>query len=307
MSSSKKGEHFEEIIKQIEEIKLPKNFKIKARERIYEDGFQLAEFDIDIQGEIDGAPVKWLFECRDRPSEKKSPTAWIEQLIGRKHLYNYSEVTAVSTTGFSEGAKIVAKKGSIGLRESSQITFEAVKSWINFSTVTIMTPIGKLIESNIFFDKTHLEKIEKFKNAKGPILFKKIGSKEEIGLSKLFDITLNNLFMTCPSKNWFKQEDLPIIFKIKGQLKNLWVVQIGACEIPVQFVTFKAEATAIQETKIPINKVLEYSEVGANQSIAQSVCFNHELNNEEITINFHCFPSIDKQDVFAVFSKKKVP
>lgn len=73
MSSSKKGEHFEEIIKQIEEIKLPKNFKIKARERIYEDGFQLAEFDIDIQGEIDSAPVKWLFECRDRPSEKKAP------------------------------------------------------------------------------------------------------------------------------------------------------------------------------------------------------------------------------------------
>lgn len=90
--------------------------------------------------------------------KRKAPTAWIEQLIGRKHLYNYSKVTAVSTTGFSEGAKIVAKKGNIGLHESSQITFEEVKSWIHFSTVTIMTPIGKLIESIISFDETHLKK-----------------------------------------------------------------------------------------------------------------------------------------------------
>lgn len=306
MSSSKNGDRFEEIIKQIEEIKLPKNFKIKARERIYEDGFQLAEFDIDIQGEIDGAPVKWLFECRDRPSERKSPTAWIEQLIGRKQLYNYSKVTAVSTTGFSEGAKIVAKKGSIGLRESSQITYEAVKNWINFSTVTIMSPVGKLIESVILFDETYLDKMKICENAKGPIVFRRVGTNEKIGLSKIFDITINNLFMTYPWKNWFKEEDLPITFSINGDLKNYWVVEIGACEIPVQFVKFKAETTAIKKTIIPISKILEYSEIGANQRIAQSVCFEHELNNEEITINFHCVPTVEKQKVYAALSKKNI-
>ena len=146
MSSNKKGERFEELIRQIEEITLPSGFEITPRKCIYDQGVQLAEFDIDIQGIINGVVFKWLIECRDRPSEGPAPSSWIEQLVGRRQLFGYSKVTAVSTTGFSKGASQLAQIGNVELKEASEVTYEEVKNWIRFSTVTLMIPIGSIFE-----------------------------------------------------------------------------------------------------------------------------------------------------------------
>src|ERR671918_3202396 len=96
------GKSLEKLVKQIEELLLPKGFYIRSNERVYNDeGIQIAEFDIEITGMLGSTPIKWLIECRDRPAQGPAPGSWIEQLVGRRARFRIDKVTAVSTTGFS--------------------------------------------------------------------------------------------------------------------------------------------------------------------------------------------------------------
>jgi hypothetical protein len=306
MTSTKKGARFEELIKQIEEITLPNNFEITSRKCIYDEGIQLAEFDIDILGNINGVEFKWLIECRDRPSEGPAPTAWIEQLIGRKQLYRYSTVTAVSTTGFSQGAERVAKRGNIDLRRTFEVTFKEVCNWIHFSTITLVRPIGVLLESTIFFDHDNFETKKGITSSDTKSsIFKNIKTNEKANLGSLFDRALNSIFLRNPTLEYFQEENLPKKFRFTADCKNIWVLQSGRKNIPVRKILFRAETRSLEKSQIPISKVYNYSKNDSTELIAQSVCFSTEVNNEEIDINFHK-PSGNKKAVYMAFKRNNI-
>ena len=68
------GKNLEDLVVQLEGMKLPKGFTIKTRRKEYNDkGVQLAEFDIQIDGNIGSSKFKGLIECRNRPSEGSAP------------------------------------------------------------------------------------------------------------------------------------------------------------------------------------------------------------------------------------------
>ena len=99
------GKILESFIRQIEKILLPHEFKIISNEKVFNDeGIQIAEFDIEIEGKVGSTNLKWLIECRDRPTQGAAPGSWIEQLVGRRDRFKFNKVIAVSTTGFAEGA-----------------------------------------------------------------------------------------------------------------------------------------------------------------------------------------------------------
>src|SRR5262245_21553905 len=101
---SKSGYWLEELVKDIERKLLPNGFTVVSRKRVYNAaGNQIAEFDIEISGNLGSSPIKWLIECRDRPSEGPAPVSWIEQLVGRRSRFKFNQITAVSTTGFATG------------------------------------------------------------------------------------------------------------------------------------------------------------------------------------------------------------
>ncbi len=117
------GKQLEQLIKEIEQHLLPEGFNVDLNERVFnEDGIQIAEFDIVITGRLGSSSIRWLIECRDRPSDGPAPGAWIEQLVGRKARFNFQQVIAVSTTGFAEGAKDFAERAGIILRTVKKIT-----------------------------------------------------------------------------------------------------------------------------------------------------------------------------------------
>lgn len=117
------GKKLELLIKEIEEHLLPEGFNIALNKRVFnEGGVQIAEFDIVITGRLGSSSIKWLIECRDRPSEGAAPGAWIEQLAGRKARFNFDQVIAVSTTGFAEGVESFADRVGIKLRTVKEIT-----------------------------------------------------------------------------------------------------------------------------------------------------------------------------------------
>lgn len=116
------GKQLEQLIGEIEQHLLPEGFKVELNNRVFNDGIQLAEFDILITGRLGSSSIKWLIECRDRPSTGPAPGSWIEQLAGRKARFNFHQVIAVSTTGFAEGVKDFAEREGIILRTVRKVT-----------------------------------------------------------------------------------------------------------------------------------------------------------------------------------------
>ena len=118
---SNTGKQLEALIAFVEQLHLPSGFKVLTNNKEYQDGVQIAEFDIEIKGKLGTTEIHWLIECRDRPGSGPAPASWIEQLVGRRGRFNFSKVTAVSTTGFSPGAAKYASDEGIEMREVTSI------------------------------------------------------------------------------------------------------------------------------------------------------------------------------------------
>ena len=116
----KDGRQLEEVVAEFERLLLGSGFQVTPNDRVFDDeGNQIAEFDIRIEGRVGSTWFNWLIECRDRPSQGPAPSSWIQHLAGRKQLFGFDKVIAVSTTGFSKPAKEAAAELGIAIREVS--------------------------------------------------------------------------------------------------------------------------------------------------------------------------------------------
>ena len=144
------GKSLDRLVKLIESQLIPEGFQVETRKRIYNDaGVQIAELDIVITGKLGSASIKWLIECRDRPSEGPAPASWIEQLIGRRGRFNFDKVMAVSTTGFAEGAIEEAGRAGIELRALDDLTYETVADWLPFNAPVVVS-ISRFNAVNVY-------------------------------------------------------------------------------------------------------------------------------------------------------------
>lgn len=114
MSSS--GASLERLVAEIESYLLPKGFSVESNVRQFDEGVPTAELDVVVTGAIGSSSVRWLFECRDRPSEGPAGVDWIEQLDGRRRRLLPDKVFAVSATGFTRPAVDFAERSGIVLR-----------------------------------------------------------------------------------------------------------------------------------------------------------------------------------------------
>lgn len=125
-----KGTDLEGLVRRIEELVAPAGLTVTSNDRLYEGGMQLAEFDVQVKGRVGTADFAWLIECRDRPSQGPAPSEWIQQLDGRRNLFNFHKITAVSTSGFSPAAIDAAKKLNVELRDVRDVRSEDVNNWL---------------------------------------------------------------------------------------------------------------------------------------------------------------------------------
>jgi len=139
------GKKLEKIVKELETVAAKQNWKIETNKKKYLDnGVQLAEFDIIISYFENSKSIRWLIECRDRPSQGKSPGAWIEQLVGRKHLNKFKMVIAVSTTGFSPSAIYYAEQSDIELRTVEELL--SPEMWSSDTKLTTYSKTGSFLK-----------------------------------------------------------------------------------------------------------------------------------------------------------------
>ncbi|WP_226454918.1 restriction endonuclease [Pseudomonas sp. AF03-9] len=133
---SSDGKRLENLVAWIESTLAPNGFEVVQNLRTRGTEVGGGEFDIVLQGRVGSLNLKWLIECRDRPSEGPAPSSWVQQLMGRKQGFGFDVVTAVSTTGFTADALAMARTFRISTRTVKGLTPEEFSSWVSAPFIT---------------------------------------------------------------------------------------------------------------------------------------------------------------------------
>ena len=108
------GKMLEVLVKQIHDGLAGPNTEVTHSEKFYDEENELSgEVDVTIK-DLNSGSISGV-ECRDRPSDGAQERAWIRTIFGAMEDLGLGEMTAVSTTGFTAGAKKAAHKLKINL------------------------------------------------------------------------------------------------------------------------------------------------------------------------------------------------
>jgi len=289
---TKTGTELEQLIRNIEEHLLPKSFQIESRKRVYnDDGIQIAEFDLEIRGRLGSTDLAWLIECRDRPSEGPGPGLWIEQLVGRRNRFGFNKVTAVSTTGFAEGAIQFAEDSGIELRTVKEITLESISSWFLAQEMMLLRCSGSIDHMRILFAPDLPTILMKAVEAK-------IAASQKGDKILISSTTGERISVLEVCQNLFVQNDRlfegvlpdeppkPIHVEMAYTNDNSYFyIETSEGNIRVYSIEFLG-TVFIKSERVPINEVREYSQNISGEVIAQIAGFNYNLDGNTLHLDF---------------------
>jgi hypothetical protein len=130
---------FERLVARIEATLVPQGAVVRSPDRIPDlyTG-SLREVDGSIRFNVGSASILITLESRRRGAVQDD--TWIEQLATKKEKIGAAKTIAVSSSGFSEPAKITARAKGIELRNLREITDEEILSWLPSSV--LLTKVG---------------------------------------------------------------------------------------------------------------------------------------------------------------------
>jgi hypothetical protein len=296
----KTGRQLEHLIREIEENLLPDGFDIVANERIFNDsGIQIAEFDIEITGYLGTTHIRWLIECRDRPSEGPAPGSWIEQLVGRRGRFNFNRVTAVSTTGFSEGAIEYAKREDIELRSVDELTIDKIADWFRLTHVDAIVKLGVVNHARLIGDsevsEAVLESLKRLIAGAGreePILAH-TGSDNLLSVSQAWQAVVNEnpqLFDGLVPNGEGRRVKLCVHYPNPS---DRYQVRTDKDVVDIVQILFLADLSIVHK-QVPVSQITQYSRAQEREIIAQSVRFEVQAGDKVMDIAFHNFGEQDR-------------
>jgi hypothetical protein len=291
-SRSSDGRALENLVRTVEEFFLPKGCKVEARKLVYGDeGAQLAELDILVTGRLGTTEIRWLIECRDRPSDGRAPVGWIEQLAGRKQAHGFHQVTAVSTTGFSDGAAEVAARLGIELRSVTDARIEDFGKWL-YSEVqfSLHNLVAALDHATVFPQEGEApERIEALKSKLG-------AAKSE---EKILRVVTTGKLMSLPDAFSEAVGQAKLLDGMSpGQEKSVriraqypgdehFVIDTAAGAVRVARIGFEGRLL-VKVTQMPVEALKQYSRDASGAIISQSaVLATAEAGQLSFSIELH--------------------
>jgi Restriction endonuclease len=91
------------------------------------------EVDVSLRSQVGSVDVLVIIECRDRG--KSQGGTWIEQLASKREDVGANKAVAVSATGFSPGARNLARAKQVDLRSLEELEADVVFDWLHAQTV----------------------------------------------------------------------------------------------------------------------------------------------------------------------------
>ncbi len=287
------GKQLEALVAFVEKTFVPEGFKVTTNDRVFnDDGVQVAEFDVLVEGKVGTTDFQWLIECRDRPSSGAAPTAWIEQLVGRRARFNLNKVTAVSTTGFAAGAHEFAQTQGIELREVRALTPDDFADWLTLRFITNIVRQASL--SGVYF-------------ALGPDIPRELHDALAARLSSLTGDTAvlratSAGKMVSPAQAFSAVvSENPNLFdglEPNGEAKLVRVVSrypdhdrfeidTPAGAVPIKEISFTGELR-LKESQLPIIYTGEYRDAKTGAPISQLVTYAPQsIMGQSFSVEFH--------------------
>ena len=274
---SSDGKQLETLVAFVERELLPPGFSVKSNERVFNDeGAQIAEFDIEVNGKVGSTTISWLIECRDRPGYGAAPGSWIEQLVGRRMRFGFNKVTAVSTTGFAAGAVDFAKQQGVELREVASLNPTEFKDWLHITEMRQVRRVTDLKHATIFLSPTETDDL---KRAALDIIAGAAGNDDIlVSSSSGARANLTNAFFGAIQSvdNAFKDVVVGKPCKVRLQSNYLdedhFLIETALGFVRVTQIEFIGELR-VEETVVPVVKTAEYRHAGTGEPISQLAAF----------------------------------
>ena len=290
---SSDGKRLEALVAFVEKTLVPEGFKITTNDRVFnDDGVQIAEFDVLVQGKIGTSDFQWLIECRDRPASGAAPTAWIEQLVGRRARFNLNKVTAVSTTGFSAGCHEFAQAQGVELREVRALTPEHFAGWLEMRYITNTVRHTTLTSVYFALDQDTPQELH---DALAALLPQISGSTPLLRSSSTGEaVTPAQAFSGVTSANQELFDGLvpngePKLVRLQNRYPDddHFVVETAVGKVQIKTIEFAGELR-IKEMKLPIVYTGEYRDVSTGAPIAQVVTYAPQsIMGNNFSVEFH--------------------
>lgn len=284
----------EALVSFVEETLVPQGFDVKTNTKVFnDDGTQIAEFDVEVRGEVGTTNIAWLIECRDRPSQGAAPASWVEQLVGRRARFGFNKVTAVSTTGFAAGAIAFAESAGIELREVAKLAPENFSDWLVMRDLTSITKKTCLQHATILIDQN--ESTERREELASVIsehtgdmpLLRSISSGEKAPVKNAFLSAVNevgHLFDDIEPNGEGKKIKLQVNYENE---KDHFVVETDLGDIRVKTILFHGELS-IGQRSVPLTISSEYRHSSDGGVISQVAGFeSQEILGHEFSLELH--------------------
>jgi hypothetical protein len=123
------GRRFEQLIAELE--KLLARTEVIVRSPDYIPGRKSGsrrEVDVSVRGRFGSVEMLVVLECRDR--NREDDVTWIEQLASKRDEVGADLLIAVSSSGFSEGARRLADAHGVLLRGTEPLRADEVFEWL---------------------------------------------------------------------------------------------------------------------------------------------------------------------------------
>lgn len=152
----KASDAFEQQIERIYELLADSGAEVKWNDHILDPDNPSQPRQIDVT--IRRSGVLTLVECRQHKS--RQDVKWIEELIGRRISLAAHAVIAVSSSGFTAGARAKASKHGVILRDLQQLSDQDIASWGLRVALTLFLYQYSELEASFLFDGESVRKID---------------------------------------------------------------------------------------------------------------------------------------------------
>ncbi|MCB8942427.1 MAG: restriction endonuclease [Ardenticatenaceae bacterium] len=144
---------FEKLVARIEADASLQGLEIKSPDRIPSKiTGRKREVDVSIRSKIGTTEILVTIECRKR--KPKQDVTWIEQLASKKEAIGASRTIAVSSSGFSSDAELVAEKYGIDLRMLNEVTTAEISALMKIDFVLFNHPSCQIARVGLRYHRT---------------------------------------------------------------------------------------------------------------------------------------------------------
>lgn len=295
------GKRLENLVRYIEEQLLPPGFTIESNVRTDDESVGAGEFDLIVSGRLGSLDVKWLIECRDRPSAGPAPSAWIQQLDGRRRLFGFDAVTAVSTTGFSSDALSAARHLRISTREVRDLKPEGFSHWLQVPFIVNRVRNAALLNAAFLVASTTtpeqqaaLKDVVSAATGQTPLLKKRNGDMVTPVDAFLAALDMDESLRPTSDDDG---QSRPVHIKAQFKAGKRFTIDTALGEIEVECIRFSGSVTNT-ETLSPIEDAVEYLDSLERKDVSQVVTFTPSLvHGKNLRLEFHRLPDDQGTDV----------